>query len=136
MKCRVLLVEDHEDLARIMTSMIEACGYEVVGPAATIAEAVKLIEDGRLDVALVDQGLPDGPGTEVVRDLLDRGIPSAVLSGYYRDDELDRGLEDVPWLLKPVEQRDLEGALEALCSEVDDSEHSREADQLLDTGEE
>lgn len=128
MNCRVLLVEDHDELARITGTMIELCGCDLVGPAKSVAEAERLIAEGQLDVALIDQGLPDGSGTDVIRTLMKRGIPCGVLSGYHRDDVLDRGLERIPWVLKPLEQDQLERVLAELRAAAGLSTGSEPAD--------
>src|SRR4051812_42525918 len=61
---RILLVEDHEDSAELLTMLLEDEGFEV-GWAATGAAAVALFDHGRPDVVLLDLTLPDVDGLEL-----------------------------------------------------------------------
>ena len=64
-------------------SLLRSCGADVVGPAATTADAERLIEDRDPDVALVDISLRDGElAYGMIDRLCDRGIRVVVLSGY------------------------------------------------------
>ena len=63
----MLLVDDHQlltdSLARLLTAEPD---IEVVGIAASVAEARRLVRD-RLDVVLMDYRLPDGTGADATR---------------------------------------------------------------------
>ena len=66
MKRRVVLVDDHElFLAGVRSELGDA--VEVVGEAASVAEAVPLIKELDPDVVLLDVQMPDGGGAEVIR---------------------------------------------------------------------
>ena len=65
---RILLVEDHTSIRQALASVFEQePGFEVVGQAGSLAEARKIL-DG-VDVAIVDLGLPDGYGGELIKEL-------------------------------------------------------------------
>ena len=70
---RILLVEDHASFREAAASVLESEeGIEVVGQAGSLAEARKMLQDGaapEADVALVDLGLPDGYGAELISEL-------------------------------------------------------------------
>lgn len=67
---RVLLVEDHATVREAIASAFEReAGFEVVGQAGSLAEARQMLEAEPVDVAVVDLGLPDGYGADLVRDL-------------------------------------------------------------------
>jgi PAS domain S-box-containing protein len=66
---RVLLVEDHTAVREAIAAQFERePGFEVVGQAATLAEGRALLND-HIDVAVVDLGLPDGNGSDLIKDL-------------------------------------------------------------------
>lgn len=82
---RLLLVDDHptsrEPLAELLDRQPDLI---VVGQAGSLAEARALLANGlAVDVALVDLGLPDGSGAELIRDLRRRspGAIAVVLTG-------------------------------------------------------
>jgi len=67
---RVFLLDDHEVVRRGVRDMLEATGdIEVVGEAATAAEALQRVPATAPDVAVLDVRLPDGSGIEVCREL-------------------------------------------------------------------
>ncbi len=76
---RLLLVEDHLAIRDPMAELFDRQpDLQVVGLAATLAEARALLAGGTVvDVALVDLDLPDGRGSQLVRELR-QGQASAV----------------------------------------------------------
>jgi PAS domain S-box-containing protein len=62
---RVLLVEDDEDLAEVLTTMLDDAGLQVLH-AASVAEAIARGPGWEPDVIVLDLQLPDGSGEEVV----------------------------------------------------------------------
>ncbi len=76
---RVLLVEDHAAFREALAFLLGGePDIEVVAQAGSLAEAREAI-DGRLDVAVVDLGLPDGDGGELVGELRQASPDTAVL---------------------------------------------------------
>ncbi|MGY3505110.1 response regulator [Bradyrhizobium sp. USDA 4471] len=70
---------------------LQAYGAETIGPAATVAEALRLMSEQAVDTALVDINLRNGEQAYALIDLLhDDGIRTIVLSGY-ADAPLARG---------------------------------------------
>jgi PAS domain S-box-containing protein len=62
---RVLLVEDHVAVREAIAAAFRSePDFEVVGEAGTLAEARRML--GEVDVALVDLGLPDGDGSDLI----------------------------------------------------------------------
>jgi DNA-binding NarL/FixJ family response regulator len=65
---RVLLVEDEPRIREAIAAQFERDpGFEVAGQAGSLAEARGMLE--RADVAILDVGLPDGLGIELISEL-------------------------------------------------------------------
>ncbi|MFE5340086.1 response regulator [Isoptericola sp. NPDC056578] len=64
---RVVVVDDHPVFRHGLVSLLESEGFDVVAGAAGAAEALSVIAALAPDVALLDLGLPDGDGLDVVR---------------------------------------------------------------------
>lgn len=99
---KVLIVEDHALVAQLTAELIEEIDCEVVGPAHSVRDALRLNGEHRPDVALVDFSLPDGDAEDLVRALRDSGVTCAILTGHRRPSSPPPGLADVPWLEKPL----------------------------------
>ncbi|HUH05154.1 MAG TPA: response regulator transcription factor [Kofleriaceae bacterium] len=63
----VLIVEDDAGTRQALTAALRLAGVEVAQACATGEEALRLVSDVHPDVALVDLGLPDLSGIEVIR---------------------------------------------------------------------
>lgn len=61
----ILLVEDEDDNRELTSLSLRRKGY-TVEPAASVAEAVAALERMQPDVMIIDLGLPDGHGADVV----------------------------------------------------------------------
>ncbi len=85
---RILIVEDEDGLRRALSINLRARGYEVEA-ASTAAAALRIAAGGRIDLVILDLGLPDLDGGEVIAGL--RGwstVPIIVLSA--RDSQADK----------------------------------------------
>ena len=51
---RVLVVEDESLLAETLCDLMQGAGCEMVGPASTVAAALRLIDQAAIDVAILD----------------------------------------------------------------------------------
>ncbi len=70
MSLRVLIVEDEALLAMELEESVEEAGHVVVGWAVTSAQAMKLVDQSEIDLALVDFHLADGPKGDMVAEYL------------------------------------------------------------------
>jgi DNA-binding response OmpR family regulator len=78
---RILCVEDDEDSSALMTASFELLNYRVV-IASTSAEALRLSQNERFDLYLLDSQLPDGTGAQLCQHIrsFDRVTPILFLS--------------------------------------------------------
>jgi CheY-like chemotaxis protein len=108
---RVLLVEDEHIVAAALSRGLRVCGAEVIGPAATVANALALIEaTPAIDGALVDINLRGVQAYDVVDALIARRVPTVLTTGYETSDVPSR-YRDVPVLQKPFDPAEALAAL-------------------------
>ena len=77
----ILLVEDSLDISELVKTFLELEGATVAGPAATTAEAKKLLAEGRPHVALVDLHLRDNHAFGLIAQLRELEVPAS-LNGF------------------------------------------------------
>ena len=79
----VLVVEDSWQVSTGLQMLLESWGAQVLGPAATAAEAGRLAAERRPDVAIVDINLRRGERSYALIDQLHaQGIRVVVMTGY------------------------------------------------------
>ncbi|MDX8048378.1 response regulator [Lentzea sp. BCCO 10_0798] len=112
---KVLVVDDEPQIVRALRINLSARGYEVL-TAPDGATALRLAADGKPDVVVLDLGLPDMDGTDVIAGL--RGwttLPIIVLSARTdssdKVDALDAGADD--YVTKPFGMDELLARLRA-----------------------
>lgn len=106
---KLLLVEDDPQMQRALRLTLAARGYEV-RTAGTGADAMKSLPDSNLDAIILDLGLPDMDGIEVLRRVRAQGsIPVIVLSArsdrFEKVRALDTGADD--YVTKPFDLEEL-----------------------------
>lgn len=79
---RILVVEDEPLVAMLEEDMLVDAGCEVLGPAATVAQALALIAEGRPDGAILDVNLGIKSVYPVADALEALGTPFVFVSGY------------------------------------------------------
>ncbi len=113
---RILLVEDHEDTARVLRRILEHGGY-VVDHAPTLARARELVGEAAFDLVISDVGLPDGSGVDLMRGLhSDYGLSGIALSGFGTEGDImaSSAAGFAEHLTKPVDWPQLRGAIQRL----------------------
>jgi|SoiMethySBSTD1v2_1073268.scaffolds.fasta_scaffold14988_9 DNA-binding response OmpR family regulator len=78
----VLVVEDTWHVAKALKSALEQVGMHVSGPAATTAEAKRLVAGHLPAVAVVDVNLKREMACDLIDDLHQQGVRVVVVSGY------------------------------------------------------
>jgi DNA-binding response OmpR family regulator len=119
---RILLVEDNQDLARLVRMHLRDAGY-MVAPAVDGRSALRLLEGETWDLVILDLMLPDMDGLDISRRL--RAAPPylPILMLTAKSTELDRvlgleiGADD--YLTKPFSLRELLARVKALFRRVD-----------------
>src|SRR5215472_2757871 len=114
---RVLVIEDHQRLARLIVAGL--AGFGIGADAfATAEEGVSAMRSIAYDALVLDLGLPDRDGFDVISELRAAAsrIPILILTARDGIDErvegLDRGADD--YLLKPFAMKELAARLRAL----------------------
>lgn len=84
---RILIVEDIAEVARALAEVTRsAFPAAMTEHAGTLLEARKRLREGTYDLALVDLGLPDGNGTELVHEFAGQRM-QVVITTIFDDDE-------------------------------------------------
>jgi two-component system KDP operon response regulator KdpE len=99
----VLVIEDEVAMRRFLSAALSSHGFKVI-EAGTVAQAMTLATETRPAAILLDLGLPDGDGLDLLRKLREWSTtPVIVLSARDREDDkvqaLDAGADD--YLTKP-----------------------------------
>jgi DNA-binding response OmpR family regulator len=114
---RLLIVEDEARIAELVRNGLSRAGFTVDG-AATAADARAALELGSYDAAILDLGLPDGDGLEVLVHARRAGqtIPFLLLTARDTVDDrvlgLNAGADD--YLIKPFAMDELVARTKAL----------------------
>lgn len=113
----IMVVEDDRTLREIISDVLSYEGYSVRA-AANGREALRLVAEVQPDLVLTDLGLPGMSGAELSRQLhaLHSGLPVLAISGAELDPSDEQEVQC--FLLKPVEVRELLGAVENLLEAV------------------
>ncbi|MGW7451965.1 response regulator [Streptomyces sp. NPDC054787] len=132
---RVLVVEDEPQIVRALVINLKARKYEV-DAAADGASALELAAARHPDVVLLDLGLPDMDGIEVIKGL--RGwtrVPILVLSARHTSDEkveaLDAGADD--YVTKPFGMDELLARLRAAVRRAEPHAGSGDGEVIVET---
>jgi DNA-binding NtrC family response regulator len=102
-RAKILIVEDEAMIALHLAVVVEDSDGEVVGPAASVAEALELIDAGAvIEGAVLDGNLGDGDVTPVALKLVAAAVPVVIYSGVGIPADLASVHPDLPVLLKPL----------------------------------
>lgn len=115
----ILIVEDHQDTRRVLSTLLRRADHEVI-TASGVADALQLLENMRVNVLLSDLGLPDGDGLDLVTKAkrLQPKIKAVALTGREstKDFQLGRKAGFDHYLTKPFDFHELRSLLAVLKS--------------------
>jgi PAS domain S-box-containing protein len=111
----VLVVEDDAAIARVLGIMLRRDGHSVT-TASSLADARRVLAQGRPSVILLDIKLPDGSGFDLLDELAPgtrlEGVPVVILSGVEPTfEQRPRSSRVKEWLSKPFAEKELLRAL-------------------------
>ncbi len=112
---RLLVLEDEPLIAEMLTVWAQEIGCEVVGPASSNKDALQLVEQSKLDVAILDICVADGDSYPVAERLKTLDIPFAFATGL-SDGAIDPGYAHAPVAAKPFEFDRLRATLLSLAN--------------------
>ena len=122
-KDRVLVVEDEKSISGLIKAILTANGYDVI-TASTGNEAFSMISSHCPDLVVLDLGLPDMDGMEIIKAVRSwTSLPIIVVSArsYERDkvQALDMGADD--YVTKPFSPAELTARVDALLRRAGDA---------------
>ncbi|MEP1306829.1 MAG: response regulator transcription factor [Balneola sp.] len=130
---KILVVEDDPSVRTLVKAVLEHNGNSVI-TAETAKDGLTLATGEKLEMIVLDLGLPDGDGYEVCKQIRDQGVttPVLILSGEQEADVkvkcLKVGADD--YLTKPFNTEELLARMEAIQRRTESS-----GDQTLTCGE-
>ena len=110
---RVLLIEDDAAIRALMRSYLRDTNFRLIEGTSAVEGLTALMEK-RPEIVVLDLGLPDGDGMEVIRKIREWSqVPIIVISGRASDDDkvaaLDAGADD--YVTKPFSLTELKARL-------------------------
>ncbi|KPZ72294.1 MULTISPECIES: response regulator transcription factor [Shewanella] len=116
-KPHILLVEDEQDLAKLIMLNLTALNYEVFH-ATTLSQAMQIIDTKTLDLILMDRMLPDGDGIMLCQQLreAEKSLPIMMLTAKDSEADIVLGLEAGAddYLVKPFSVLELRARVKAM----------------------
>ena len=113
---RILVVEDEALTGLALELLLEEAGYEVIGPAARVQDALDLFESQKPQAAILDVNL-FGESAMPIADALDRiGVPFIFCTGYQRGENIAPQHASAPVLAKPINGEYLLAAVNRLLT--------------------
>ena len=135
-KDKILVIEDEKSISYLLGTVLTANGYDVI-KAYTGTEACEMLAAYCPDLILLDLGLPDIDGVEVIRRVRSwSNLPIIVISARSEDtdkiDALDAGADD--YLTKPFSVEELLARLRVTQRRLDAQSGVANADAVFTNG--
>jgi DNA-binding LytR/AlgR family response regulator len=130
-KIRILIVEDEWIIAEDMATMLRKIGYEIVAMAKNYDQAVSVMSNNQIDIALVDITLAGSKdGIEVAKEIREKyDLPFIFITSHSDPQTVQRAVAIQPngYLVKPFEQQDIYTAIELAIHNFSGKSPSNEA---------
>jgi DNA-binding response OmpR family regulator len=110
---RILVVEDEYFVANDAAEALQEAGAEVLGPARTEDAAMREIQDGTPDAALLDVKLGSTTSFMLAETLKNRGIPFVFITGFDQN-MIPPKFQGIDRLAKPISPQKIVEALATL----------------------
>lgn len=124
MTVRILLAEDNVNLAQLLARFIETRGHQAV-IASTGPQAVKQLATGQFDLLLLDLGLPEISGIDILRKIRTSSrlanLPVIIMTGIYKGEKYAQAAVRLGvhhYLEKPFIRESFEAALDGTLAAV------------------
>ncbi|KAA6181842.1 GAF domain-containing protein [Thiohalocapsa marina] len=109
---KVLILEDNMIIAFDIEQVLASLGYQNIVLAASVSEALKVIEQGKPCLAVLDINLGTDNSEPVGRELLALSVPFIFATGYNEQGSLfQRLFPKVPFVEKPFDKSDIANAI-------------------------
>ena len=117
---RVLIVDDDQDLLKIISKLTRLLGH-TVATAASANEAADRLNSASYDLIILDRNLGDANADDVLSDLENRGIstPIVIASGEDAGRDLMRHAQVKDFLMKPISKQTLQATYDAFVAKRD-----------------
>lgn len=109
---RILIVEDDYLVASWLAGVLRQWGCEVIGPAPTVEEGLRLARSSDIEGAILDINLRGEHSGPVAEELEAKGLPFFFLTGYGSPALLPERLRGRQKLFKPVKASELRAAVQ------------------------
>jgi signal transduction histidine kinase/response regulator of citrate/malate metabolism len=115
---RLLVVEDHKPTLDVLAGLLRRRGHDV-DTAGSVKSALLLAASRTFDFVISDLGLPDGDGTDLMRQLTrDHGLRGIALTGYGMEQDFARTEQAgfLAHLVKPINFEALDRTLQGMAN--------------------
>jgi DNA-binding NtrC family response regulator len=109
----VLVVEDEYYQAKDCCEWLRSAGATVAGPVSSCADAKHILDRARVDAAVVDINLGQGPDFQVASQLTRKGVPFIFATGY-DENVIPAEFQQALTIRKPIDRQDLIAAVTSL----------------------
>ena len=115
MTARIVIAEDEAIIRMDLREMLEEEGYDVVGEAADGDDAMRLAEQLRPDLVILDIVMPDTDGLTAAEHIVEQELAAVlILTAFSHRDKVARATRAgvMAYLVKPFDKSDLVPAIE------------------------